>query len=168
MATAEAVEKVVKKEEIQTKETAVQAGKFSMVGILNTIIDLGIFNVLIFIFKMNPITANIFAVGAAIINSFFWNKFWTFKDKETKHVVKEVALFISLSLIGMLLNTSVLKLLSEIWVAPGNLAVTIVHFIGLSSIFSDEFVFINFAKAWGLGVSMIWNFLAYKKIVFKK
>lgn len=153
---------------IGKEETAKEAGKFGIVGVINTIIDLGIFNVLIFVFNVNPVTSNVIAVSSAILNSFIWNKKWTFHNADKKHMARQAFLFVFFSVIGMILNTLVLKLLTESWTAPGNFAVSIVNFVGLDSIFSDEFVFVNFAKAWGLGVSMVWNFITYKKVVFKK
>lgn len=153
---------------LEKSETIKEVGKFGSVGILNTVIDLGLFNILVFSLNMAPVSANVIAVGAAIINSYVWNKLWTFNDKNTKNVTSQAALFISLSLIGLVLNTSVLKLLTDIWIVPGNFALSIIRFINLDSVFSDQFVTVNFAKAWGLAVSMIWNFLTYKKFVFKK
>lgn len=62
-----------------------QAAKFFLVGTLNTFIDLGVLNILILITAtaaglFYSIFKTISFVGATI-NSYFWNKFWTFEKK---------------------------------------------------------------------------------------
>ena len=144
-----------------------QVSKFAVVGVLNTIIDLGIVNILILQFGLNPIVANVTGVSAAIINSYILNKYWTFGDKSKKNVAEQFGLFVALSLVGLLINTSVFYFLFKMWTLPGNLAFSIVGIIKLDSVFGKEFVLLNFAKAWSLAFSMIWNFIAYKKWAFK-
>lgn len=143
-----------------------QISKFAVVGVLNTIIDIGIVNVLVLKVGLNPILSNVIGVSAAIINSYIFNKKWTFQDKGN-NIAEQFGLFVTLSLIGLLINTSVFYFLFRVWTWPGNLAFSIVGFIKLDSTFGKEFVLLNFAKAWSLAFSMIWNFVAYKKWAFK-
>lgn len=63
-----------------------QAAKFSLVGALNTFVDLGVLNLLIFV---TGISAGVFysvfkgiSFIIAVINSYFWNKFWVFAPLE--------------------------------------------------------------------------------------
>lgn len=150
----------------EKKELTKQVGKFGIVGIINTLVDIGIFNVLKFIFGFATVTANIISVSAAIINSYVWNKNWTFHDKD-KNVSKQFIIFVLLSIGGLIINTVVLLFLTQTWTLPSDLAVKITHFIKLNSIFSDNFVFFNFAKALAILFSMVWNFITYKKFAFK-
>lgn len=143
-----------------------QISKFAAVGVLNTIIDLGIVNVLILYFGFDSILANVIGVTAAIINSYIWNKKWTFQDKQ-KDVAQQFAIFLFLSIIGIILNTAVFVFLFEKWTLTGEFAFTIVRFISLDGIFKHDFVLLNWAKAWSLAFSMIWNFVAYRKWTFK-
>lgn len=149
-------------------ETAKQAGKFGIVGILNTVIDLGIFNVLSQVFGVYVVTANLISVSAAIVNSYIWNKNWTFKDKSSSHLVEQFIKFVVFSVVGMGIQTFMVWLLATKWTVSGLFAYNIVDFIGLESIFNQTFVVNNWAKVWGIGFALIWNFIAYKKWTFKK
>ena len=151
----------------QSQETAKQVGKFGIVGIINTLVDLTILNVLNLVFGVHYALANTISVSVAIVNSYILNKSWTFKDKD-KRILKQFAIFVFLSLIGLLINNSVMILLKESLTFIPNFFVSVVHFLKLSSIFSDDFVILNSAKAFAILASMIWNFITYKKFAFNK
>ena len=67
----------------QLVTTLVQLLRFGLVGSINTLIDLIAFNILVWMFPTKDTSALIlfnslaYAIGA--INSFLWNKLWTFK-----------------------------------------------------------------------------------------
>lgn len=149
-------------------ETAKQAGKFGLVGILNTAIDLGIFNILTQVFKLFVVPANIISVSIAIINSYIWNKNWTFEDKSKDNLTGQFVKFVLFSLVGMSIQTLVVWLLAAKWTLTGIWAYKVVDFIGLEKFFSQSFVVNNWAKVWGIGLALIWNFIAYKKWTFNK
>ena len=72
------------------RETTKQAEKFIGVGISNTIVDFVILNILVFLGLRATLTigqgqfliANIISVSCAMVNSFIWNRRWTFGSKE--------------------------------------------------------------------------------------
>lgn len=134
-----------------------QLSKFGLVGVTNTVIDLGIYNLFIFISDVSSgyliAVFKSFAVLAAIINSYIWNKFWSFEHKDTGNVGEEFMQFLLVSLIGLLLNVGITSLVVNVIGAPA----------GMSE------------KAWanvgGLTASILvltWNFIGYKFFVFKK
>lgn len=55
--------------------------KYGTVGVSNTLIDLGVLNLLVWL-GMSAIPANSISFSLAALNSFYWNKFWTFNDRE--------------------------------------------------------------------------------------
>lgn len=152
----------------EVNETAKQAGKFGLVGILNTVLDLGLFNLLTQAFGVFVVVANVISVTVAIINSYFWNKNWTFQDKSNKNLVAQFTRFVLFSLIGMGIQTFMVWLLATRWTITGLWAYDVVNFIGLEKIFSESFVLNNWAKVWGIGLALVWNFIAYKKWTFRK
>lgn len=132
-----------------------QIAKYAAVGVLNTLIDLGVLNILILVsglasgvwyalFKSTSfITAN--------INSYFWNKYWTFDSKQTIKA-REVSEFFAVSLIGFGINVSV--------------ASFIVNFIHPIGSISPE----RWANVGAISASIIalaWNYIGYKFVVFK-
>jgi putative flippase GtrA len=137
-----------------------QLAKFGLIGVTNTIIDLGVFN--LFIYLTDIATGNsvlifkFFSVNAAIVNSYIWNKYWSFEKKdeqpsEAKH--KEVIQFWIVSIIGLILNAGITWLMINALGAPGNL--------------TDK-AWASVASASASILVLTWNFLGYKLWVFKR
>ena len=138
--------------------TIFQIAKGFLVGIANSAIDLKIFDfLLVGSFGQTRGIYNIIfktiSFSCGTINSYIWNKFWTFKKRKTKEKGKEFTQFFGVSLIGLLIHVTVIHVVINIigpqfgitprvWATIGNMAA----------------VFIGFA----------WNFTGYKFIVFKK
>jgi len=134
-----------------------QAGKSFLVGILNTFIDFAILTVLMYRF-------NIFSGGlyvlfkgisftGATINSYFWNKFWTFEKRETEKLLRETSQFYLITIGGLLIHLGVASLIVNIIGPQFGLSEAVWAYVGaLSAVFCG----------------FVWNFLGYKFIVFKK
>lgn len=88
------------------------AFKFGIVGVLNTIVCLGTILLLQNVFSVYYVIANIVGYPLGLINSFIWNKLWTFKSK--KFVKKEILLFLLIALISYAIQFSVLRYVVEI------------------------------------------------------
>jgi len=133
-----------------------QAIKFILVGVLNTLVDLGVLNLLIWAFGIysgfgySAFKGISFTV--AVINSYFLNKFWTFKMRETEGVKREFAQFFIVSLIGFGINVGVASFVVNV-VGPQ---------FGLGSK-----LWANVGAIYATFAAMSWNFLGYKFIVFK-
>ncbi len=143
-----------------------QFGKFVLVGGLNFLVDVGILNLLIFVTSIaagwlySVFKGISFAV--AVINSYLWNKFWTFKspraqgesaDESVGKIGKEFLTFVIVSLIGIGLNNAVASLIVN-WLGPQ---------WGIS-----ENLWANIGAVTASFLAMFWNFIGYKFIVFKK
>ncbi len=131
-----------------------QIVKFLITGFLNTAIDFGILNFLsielgvysgLKILGINPIS---FIVAA--INSFFWNKYWTFGKME-KPEVKEILGFIAVAITAVIINTGILLLFSKI----------LTNYFSLS-----DGRILNLAKVLATAISLFWNFIGMKIFVF--
>lgn len=132
-----------------------QAAKFALVGVLNTFVDLGILNLFILFTGISAGTTYSMFKGvsfiAAALNSYAWNKWWTFESKKEK-IGKEFTQFMIVSVIGFFLNVGTATIVVNVigpqfgiaaapWASVGALAGTIVVFV--------------------------WNFVGYKFWVFK-
>lgn len=138
-----------------------QAAKFILVGGLNTLIDFGVLNLLMWstdIYKGSLIIGlNAISFLTAVTNSYLWNKFWTFKQDreaqvEKESIGKEFTQFVVVSLIGISLNTAIVYLITT-FINPIS---------GLSPV-----LWANLAKVVATFISLAWNFLGYKFIVFR-
>ncbi len=137
-----------------------QLAKFAVVGAMNTAVDFAVLNFLLWATGIYSgrwiILLNAIAFTAAVINSYIWNKFWTFRAEETTQagvVTKEFSQFLIVSLIGMGINSGIVY----------GITTFIPPILGIG----PEF-WANFAKLAATGASLVWNFIGYKFIVFKR
>ncbi len=132
-----------------------QFAKFVLVGVLNTAIDFGIINLLISLTGITQGIGIFFMAGisfsVATTNSYFWNRDFTFGSK--KKAAKSFPIFFTVTLIGLLVNASVVYVLST-FVLP--------QFIASANLRP------NIAKVVATAITLFWNFAGYKLIVFKK
>ena len=132
-----------------TKNSA-KSVRFIAVGIANTLIDFGVYTLLITL-GVSSIMANYPATTTAMIFSFFANKNYTFKDNR-KVKSKQIASFLAVTLIGLwVLQPFVIYLTEDSaqYVARND----ILGSIG--------------AKLIATVVSLTWNYILYSRFVFK-
>ncbi len=134
-----------------------QFAKFGLVGALNTFIDFGILNGLILLTSIAggfyySIFKGISFLFAAV-NSYFWNKHWTFKKKDKIFASNEFIKFLAVTFIGFLLNVGA--------------ATFVVNTIGPQYGIGDK-LWANIGAFIAVFVGLTWNFVGSKFIVFKK
>lgn len=126
--------------------------RFVIVGIINTVLDFLLLNLLVGLLFLNPLIANIISTTIAMLFSFFANKRWTFRDAGENYA-RQVVLFFIFTLIGLYaIQNSLIMLI-----------IAVVPHLG----FSDQ-VFLNIAKLAASVGSLTWNYYTYKHFVFKK
>ena len=121
-----------------------QIAKFGVVGVINTIIDFGLLNLLIQVFGWGVLGANTVSFSAAVINSFFMNKYWTFNERAGR-LHMQFGGFIVVALVGLGLSDFLVYYFNE---TMG------MHY--------------NWAKLISVFVVFAWNFFASKYLIFKK
>lgn len=88
--------------------------KFTMVGILNTLIDISVSFILNGFFGIYPVICHVIGYSCGTLNSFFLNKFFTFKNTgNTQKSLLQFARFILINLISLSVTSFALKLLME-------------------------------------------------------
>lgn len=133
-----------------------QFGRFAMVGLLNTVIDLGVLNALMLLTGIaSGIYFTVFksiSFLVAMTNSYIWNKRWTFKNLKPISL-KEYLRFSLVSMVGMIINVTTASLVVNV-ITP------------LQGI--EPKLWANIGALLAVGVTLIWNFFGYRNIVFKK
>lgn len=133
--------------------------RFSIVGIIGSVIDFGFLNLFTIVFKMPYVLSSVFSFSLAVINNFLLNRFWTFAASKKDPLLGQLVQFGIVSVIGLLIRTPLLAWLEKVLVplagklTPNLLTPTIVgHNVGL---------------AIGIGVVMLWNYFANRFWTFK-
>ncbi len=140
--------------------TIEQLAKFAVVGVLNTLVDLGALNLLIGISGIaSGASFSAFkgiSFSVAVANSYIWNARWTFSRPEekirAKKPQKEIAQFLAISVIGLIINITIASL--------------VVNGVPRPSYITPE-QWANIGALLATVIALLWNFLGYKFIVFK-
>lgn len=134
-----------------------QVAKFVLVGGMNFLIDMGVLNFLVFYTGIAAGAAQsgfkALSFSVAVINSYFWNKFWTFKRESTEGAGKEFLQFLIVSVIGFGINLSIDYAVVNM-ISP---------FGGVG-----EKTWAQFGALVAAVISLFWNFLGYKFVVFEQ
>ncbi len=131
-----------------------QAAKYILVGAVATIVDLQLFELLIWGFaSVNVLIFKIVSFLLATFLKYWGNKYWAFSKHEKEHSAKEIVQFFVITLGGLVIN--------------------VIAFYYFTKVLGPQFHMPE--SAW-LKLSVIlagvsaalWNFLGYKFLVFKK
>lgn len=133
---------------LRRERLAGQVVRFGIVGVLNTVVDFGLLNVLYHVIGLPLLVANTISVSAGILNSFLWNKHWTFSAGGWSRWRREAVVFVAVSFVGLLINDAGIYVLHSLWGDTSILAV-------------------NAQKLGASVLSMAWNFLGYRLIAFR-
>ena len=146
-----------------------QIAKFAVIGVGNVLVDLGVLSLITMLFSSYlKIEAKDAMIGiitfyslfksisfiVANINSYFWNKYWTFDQGGKKQTKSEFVQFFVVSVVGFLIN---------VFVASVVFKMILGSLVGLSG---GQLGLIGAAA--GSIVGLAWNFVGYKLWVFKK
>ncbi len=87
--------------------------KFGITGVSGMVIDFSLTWLFKDVVHLNQFLANAVGFSAAVTSNYIINRQWTFRDKQTKAVPQFTA-FLFVSLIGLLLNSSVIFLFNTL------------------------------------------------------
>ncbi|MEK7124805.1 MAG: GtrA family protein [Patescibacteria group bacterium] len=133
-----------------------QFGRFVAIGLTNAAVDFGLFNLLFAVTGRKPglfLWINIVTFVVAVTHSFLWNKFWTFESNSTHNAGREFGAFILVNVIALCFNVGTSYLTFRELVALADIGVTVAANIG---------------KVAGSLVGLIFNFVGFRLVVFKK
>lgn len=128
--------------------------KFGVVGAVAFVVDAGGYNLLVYgggsgPLHHKPITASIISVSASVVVAWVGSRWWTFRHRQRNPVHHELALFVLINAIGLLIAAACLGFSRYV--------------LGLEGFVAD-----NISKTVvGTGLATIFRFWAYRKYVFK-
>ena len=139
-----------------------EVAKFGLVGLLGLIVDLPIYNWLVFdnplvfgdggegMLHSKPVTAKFISVTLATVATYLGNRHWTWRHRERSGLHREYVLFFVLNGIGLL-------------IASGCLAFSR-YVLDLHNAFADNVA----ANVIGLGLGTLFRFWSYRRWVFRE
>ncbi len=128
-----------------------EIAKFGIIGSISFVIDVGMFNLLMFgvgPIQDKPLTAKAVSVAIATTFAYFGNRFWTFRHRGRTNMGREYILFFLLNGVAMLIALACLG---------------ISHYVlGFTSPLADNIS----ANVVGLALGTLFRFWSYRKWVF--
>jgi putative flippase GtrA len=129
--------------------------KFGIVGAICYVVDVGLYNVLVFAPTINflshaPVTAKAVSTAISTLLSWALNRNWAFREHKTDSKRKELVAYILINALGMLIAMSCLGFSRYI--------------LHLKGAISDNI----FGNVIGTGLGTFWRYFAYKFILYKK
>ncbi|MGL4986470.1 MAG: GtrA family protein [Treponemataceae bacterium] len=110
------MKKCKKLNNILVKFNLIQFIQFGIVGLSNTFISYAIYTFLIY-FNVYYLFANVIAFIISVINSFFWNNRYVFKQQEKRSFFKALLkTFLAYALTGFVLSNILLFLFVEVFI----------------------------------------------------
>ncbi|MEG0542387.1 MAG: GtrA family protein [Angelakisella sp.] len=95
------------------KEELQKAGKFAFVGVINTLLDIGLFALLAQVLGINVYLSQLVSYSAGTLNSYLLNRSWTFKTKE-RFWSPALIRFLLLNVAMLLLSTAIIWLFYDV------------------------------------------------------
>lgn len=132
-----------------------QFGKYAAIGFTNFVIDTGVVNLLIaFSGIASGVGFSVFkslSFIVAVTHSYLWNRLWVFESKEGQK--KEFIKFMTVNLIAITVNVGVASFVVN----------------GIDPLFGlDQNQWANIGVVVGSAISLIFSFVGFRLIVFRK
>jgi len=123
--------------------------RFLVVGAFGFVVDTGSLSVFAFALGMNRVVAKGAAFSLAVVSNFVWNRFWVYPDSRAKSVALQIAQFLIVSLVGLLINIGVFSAVD-----------------GFASKISGPVLGLYLAQVVAVGTALVWNFAANRVITY--
>lgn len=125
--------------------------KFAVVGAFGAVIDFGVMNLLTHLANMRLVYAGTVSFLCAVVSNFIWNRYWTYPESRSRHLLHQLGMFFLVNLAGIAIRVPILH-----FGEPPLLHVFEQSFrLDFSS---AEFLAKNLTLAIAVGIVMLWNF----------
>lgn len=137
--------------------------RFAMAGTCNTCLDFLLFNFLVFTVALPVLVANTLSVAICVVISYFLNQRYVFRGVSR-------ASWKNLTLFALITGFSSIVLQGlVIWLFGVFTHSIFGHsLLVMQNVNDHRSIQVNMAKAAAVGTGMVWNFLFYKYVVFKR
>ena len=92
------------------KSGGLRFSKFSLVGLSNAVVDIGVLNLFLWLQPTREVTVLVLYNGIALVlanvNSYIWNTMWTFRGR-AEHNLRQTSLFFLQALLNIGISTGI-------------------------------------------------------------
>ena len=135
--------------------------KFAVVGAIGSVIDFGVMNLLVWLFKAPLTVAGTISFISAVISNFTWNRFWTYPESRSLPLAGQLMQFALVNAAGLLIRYPILyfgePLLDDILKSLPTQPLANLH----------TFLSHNITLAIAIGIVMMWNFFVNRYWTYK-
>lgn len=125
--------------------------KFAAVGTLGAVIDFGIMNLLTQRAHFSLVLAGTISFIFAVISNFTWNRYWTYPESRSRHLLHQLGMFFLVNAAGIMIRIPILHFLEP----------PLLHLLDVIlrlKYESAQFIAKNLTLAIAVGLVMLWNF----------
>ena len=127
--------------------------RFLVVGAISTVIEIAVFNLLVFVWGWDPVLSKIVASLVALVNAYIGNREWAFRHRDRRGRVSELVLFLAVNLGCTLLGAAL------VWLGVEALTAIVGHATGA--------VGLNIVNLVSIVIVVLIRFVLYHKVVFR-
>ena len=125
--------------------------KFATVGAFGAMIDFGVMNLMSHLFNMKLVFAGTISFACAVVSNFVFNRYWTYPDSRTRHIIHQLGMFVIVSAAGIAFRIPILHY------GEPPMAALLENVTRISD--ADAHLLAkNATLAFAIGIVMIWNF----------
>ena len=128
--------------------------RFMIVGAIGAIVDFGVMNLFIHLFNASVTLSGIFSFAAAVTSNFLWNRYWTYPDSRSKHILHQFSEFLLINSLGLIIRIPILAFIDP------PLRIFFNQIPIQTQIIPPNDLGDNFTLALAVLVVMFWNFFA--------
>ncbi|MET7484360.1 GtrA family protein [Streptomyces sp. NPDC005538] len=130
------------------KRLAGEIAKFGAVGVVGTVVNFAVSNLLWHLTSLQAVRANVIATIVAIACNYVGFRYFAYRDRDKSARTKELTLFLVFSLVGLVIENGVL-------------------FAAIYGLGWDSSLQRNVFKVLGMGIATLFRFWSYRTWVFK-
>lgn len=127
--------------------------KFATVGVANTVISVAVFNLCALALGLPATVSNVLAYAVGFVNSFYWNRAWTFADRRHLGVAHTLPRFALVNIGGLIITTS------TVWILERYGPIASWHGAG-------AVVRLNVIEGLAICLGLLWNYTLMRVWVF--
>lgn len=125
--------------------------KFATVGAVGAMIDFGVMNLMTQLFNLKLVFAGTISFTCAVIFNFTFNRYWTYPDSRSRHILHQLGMFVIVSASAIAFRIPILH-----YVEP-----PMAFIVGKMTHVPSESAHLlakNATLAFAIGIGMLWNF----------